>query len=95
MSLEPHPTRDGLHRRIGRNLVQFQQIEFAVKFSLHYMHPDGSKDGMEAFRTYRERIRTQPLTAQQFGRRQNTARNSTFLFRRTVLESDVVRRHSH
>jgi len=61
MSTVSSAALDDLHRRIGRNLLRFQQIEFALKFALPYMHPDGGKAGFEALKKYRERIGSKPL----------------------------------
>jgi len=58
----PEPVAvDDLHRRIGRNLVRFQQIEQSLKFCLPYMHPNGSALGAEAFRVYRNAVASKTL----------------------------------
>ncbi len=61
MNPVPSATLDDLHRRIGRSLLRFQQIESALKFALPYMHPEGGRRGLEALKAYREQIRTKPL----------------------------------
>jgi hypothetical protein len=43
---------DELHRRIGRNLLRFQEIELSIKLMLPYIHADGSAKGAEAMREY-------------------------------------------
>lgn len=52
---------DEIHRRIGRNLVRFQEIEFAFKFCLPYMHPKGSKLGVDALRQFQKAVRRKML----------------------------------
>jgi hypothetical protein len=49
------PTIDEIHRRVGRNLLDFQTIEQALRFILPFVHPDGSKKGGPAMRKYRKR----------------------------------------
>lgn len=43
---------DELHRRIGRNLLRFQEIELSLKLMLSYIHPNGGAKGAEAMREY-------------------------------------------
>lgn len=50
-----------LERKVGRNLLRFQKIEFFLKHALPYMHPDGNKQGDEGFRKYRDTIRSKTL----------------------------------
>ena len=52
---------DEIHRRIGRNLARYQQIEFSLKFCLPYMHPNGSKQGIESLRRYQKAVGKQTL----------------------------------
>jgi hypothetical protein len=52
---------DEVHRRIGRNLLRFQQIEFALKFALPYIHPEGAKAGPEALKNFRASMEFKPL----------------------------------
>jgi hypothetical protein len=44
-----------VHRRIGRNLLRFLEIETALKLLLPYLHPDGSAKGAEAYRSFRDK----------------------------------------
>jgi hypothetical protein len=30
------------HRKLGRNLLRFQEIEFSLKCIMPYVHPDGA-----------------------------------------------------
>lgn len=60
---------DELHRRIGRNLLRFQEIELSIKLMLPYIHPDGSARGAEAMRAYQTKIvdgRSLGLLVEQF-----------------------------
>lgn len=41
-----------LHRRIGRNLLRFQEIELSLKLMLPYIHPNGGAKGADAMREY-------------------------------------------
>lgn len=41
--------------------MRYQQIEFFLKHALPYIHPDGSKQGDEAFRKYRDAIGSKTL----------------------------------
>lgn len=50
-----NPRADELHRRLGRNLVRFQEIELSLKLMLPYIHPDGGAKGAEAMRKYQAR----------------------------------------
>lgn len=43
---------DELHRRIGRNLLRFQEIELSLKLMLPYIHPNGAAKGVETMREY-------------------------------------------
>ena len=43
-----------VHRRIGRNLLRFQEMEVAMKMILPYAHPDGAMKGVEAMRQYQK-----------------------------------------
>jgi hypothetical protein len=61
MSAASNPAMDDLHRRIGRNLLRYQQIECALKFVLPYIHPQGGASGLEALKHYRTRIQSKPL----------------------------------
>jgi hypothetical protein len=45
----------GMHRRIGRNLLRFQEIEHGLKFMMPYVHPEAHGGGLEAFM----RVRTE------------------------------------
>jgi hypothetical protein len=45
----------GLHCRLGRNLLRFQEIELSLKLMLPYIHPDGGAKGAEAMRDYQAR----------------------------------------
>lgn len=45
---------DEIHRRIGRNLLNFQAAEESLRFVLPYFHPDGARNGMDAMRAYAE-----------------------------------------
>jgi hypothetical protein len=65
-----------MHRRIGRNLLRFQEIEHGLKFMMPYVHPEARGGGLDAFmrmRTetasgtlgilvgrYKEAIKTEP-----------------------------------
>jgi hypothetical protein len=44
-----------LHRRLGRNLLRFQEIELSLKLMLPYIHPDGGAKGAKAMREYQAR----------------------------------------
>jgi hypothetical protein len=50
-----------VNRKIGRNLLRFQQIEASLKLILPYIHPDGSSKGLEAFGKYREKVTSKTL----------------------------------
>ena len=43
----------GIHRRIGRNLLRFQEIEHGLKFMMPYVHPEAHSGGLEAFKRMR------------------------------------------
>lgn len=40
-------------RKIGRNVLIFQQIEKGLKLLLPYIHPDSNKKGIDSFRSYK------------------------------------------
>jgi hypothetical protein len=46
---------DELHRRLGRNLLRFQEIELSLKLMLPYMHPDTGARGAQAMQEYQAR----------------------------------------
>jgi hypothetical protein len=47
----PHKTTIyEVHRRIGRNLLRFQEIEVGLKLILPYTHPDGGAKGLKTLR---------------------------------------------
>jgi hypothetical protein len=50
-----NPLIDGLHRRLGRNLLRFQEIELSLKLMLPYVHPDGGAKGTKAMQEYQAR----------------------------------------
>jgi hypothetical protein len=52
---------DELHRKIGRNLLRFQQIEVGLKLILPYIHPDGSAHGIEGLLKFQELVATKTL----------------------------------
>lgn len=53
MASNPSGTKvDELHRRVGRNLLRFQEIEQSLRGMLPYIHPDGSKHGVDAMQAY-------------------------------------------
>ena len=39
-----------MHRRIGRNLLRFQEIENNLKFLMPYIHPRAHADGLDGFK---------------------------------------------
>lgn len=43
----------GMHRRIGRNLLRFQEIEHGLKLMMPYIHPEAHKDGLDGFKRLR------------------------------------------
>lgn len=45
---------DEIHRRIGRNLLRFQEMEVALKIILPYAHPEAAPKGVDAMREYRK-----------------------------------------
>ncbi|GAA6614695.1 hypothetical protein [Scytonema sp. NUACC26] len=47
--------------KIGRNVLIFQQIEKGLKLLLPYIHPDGSKNGIDSFRSYKEANKSKTL----------------------------------
>lgn len=51
-----------VHRRLGRNLLRFQEIELSLKLMLPYIHPDGGAKGAEAMRDCQARhVEGKPL----------------------------------
>ncbi|MDZ8237815.1 MAG: hypothetical protein RMZ69_11690 [Nostoc sp. ChiQUE01a] len=48
-------------RKIGRNILMFQQIEKGLKVLLPYIHPDGSAKGIDSFWRYREAAKSKTL----------------------------------
>jgi hypothetical protein len=53
---------DEVHRRIGRNLLRFLEIETGLKLVLPYLHPDGGAKGAEALREFRDKhVRSRTL----------------------------------
>lgn len=50
-------TLDEIHRRIGRNLVRFQEIEYALKFCLRYIQPSEGKLDDDGLRQFQKRVR--------------------------------------
>jgi hypothetical protein len=46
---------DEVHRRIGRNLLRYQEIEVSLKLILPYAHPDAGAQGQEALKRFREK----------------------------------------
>ena len=57
-----HTHRIGeMHRRIGRNLLRFQQIEHDLKFLMPYIHPRAHADGLEGFTKLRGEITNKTL----------------------------------
>lgn len=46
---------DEVHRRLGRNLLRFQEIELPLKLMLPYVHPDGGAKGTKAMQEYQAR----------------------------------------
>jgi hypothetical protein len=51
-----------LHKRMGRNLMLFQGIEYGLKMILPFVHPDGAKkDGIVSFEKYRANIKSKTL----------------------------------
>jgi hypothetical protein len=57
-----HTHRIGeMHRRIGRNLLRFQQIEHDLKFLMPYIHPRAHADGLEGFTKLKGEITNKTL----------------------------------
>ena len=53
---------DEIHRRVGRNLLNFQAAEESLRVVLQYIHPEGSKNGGDAMRAYVKRnVAKKPL----------------------------------
>ncbi|WP_414570131.1 OST-HTH/LOTUS domain-containing protein [Nostoc sp. CCY 9925] len=48
-------------RKIGRNILMFQQIEKGLKLLLPYIHSDASTKGINSFRKYRETAKLKTL----------------------------------
>ncbi len=61
MANETSILMDEVHRKIGRNLLRFQQIEAGLKVILPLIHPDGSAKGIEGLRTFQEIVTTKTL----------------------------------
>jgi hypothetical protein len=53
MASATRPPIHEIHRRVGRNVLEFQAIEQALRFILPYIHPKASKQGLAAMRKYR------------------------------------------
>lgn len=47
--------------KIGRNVLIFQQIEKGLKLFIPYIHPDGSKKGIDSFWSSKKAIKSQTL----------------------------------
>lgn len=60
-------TLDDIHRRIGRNLVRFQEIEYALKFCLRHIQPKEGKLDDDALRKFQERVRRIRTLAETIG----------------------------
>lgn len=52
---------DEMHRRIGRNLLRFQQIEHDLKFLMPYIHPRAHVDGLDGFSKLKSEITNKTL----------------------------------
>ncbi len=52
---------DEIHRRVGRNVLLFQRVEQGLRSMLPYLHPDGSKKGLDAMRKYRDKTSDKSL----------------------------------
>ena len=52
-----------LQRRLGRNLLRFQEIELQLKFMMPYIHPDARANGIDSFKAMREDLGGRPLGA--------------------------------
>lgn len=50
-----------MHRRIGRNLLRFQQIEHDLKFLMPYIHPKAHADGLDGFKKIRAEVTSRTL----------------------------------
>jgi len=50
-----------LQRKLGRNLLRFQVIEFQLKIMMPYIHPDARANGIGSFKAMREELRGKPL----------------------------------
>lgn len=48
-------------RKIGQNILIFQQIEKGLKLLLPFMHPDASANGSDSFQTYTEAVKSRTL----------------------------------
>ena len=48
-------------KKIGRNILIFQQIEKGLKILLPFIHPDASAKGSDSFRRYTEEVKLQTL----------------------------------
>ncbi len=55
-------TRVGeMHRRVGRNLLRFQQIEHDLKFLMPYIHPKAHAGGLDGFTKIRDEVTSRTL----------------------------------
>lgn len=52
-----------LQRKLGRNLLRFQEIEFSLKFMLPYIHPVARANGLDSFKAMHEDLADKPLGA--------------------------------
>lgn len=50
-----------LQRKLGRNLLRFQEIEFSLKFMMPYIHPTAHANGLDSFKAMREELADKPL----------------------------------
>jgi hypothetical protein len=61
MEKEYHKLVNEVLRKIGRNVLIFQQIEKGLKLLLPYIHPNGSKNGIDSFWSYKETNKSKTL----------------------------------
>lgn len=52
-----------IQRKVGRNLMRFQEIELHIKFMMPYIHPDARANGLDSFKAMREHLLDKPLGA--------------------------------
>lgn len=52
-----------LQRKLGRNMLRFQEIEFQLKFMMPYIHPGARANGIDSFKAMREDLGDRPLGA--------------------------------